>query len=532
MTAAASTKINYNLALPFHENSVMNPESLALFVGGQRFSYAELGSLARRISGWLSRNTGDVSEKVGILASRTVEAYAGVLGTLWSGKAYVPINPHTPEDRLIRILQMTNLDALIVDRAGLDLLSDRVLECVPGQILFGAGSRPSHGTLEFQRTSFESFEELPDEGPVQPTYVPGEALAYIIFTSGTTGTPKGVMIEAESVARYCSVVQDRCVFRPTDRVSQVAELTFDNSVLDLFVTWAAGAGLFVVPALQLMAPAKFIRDHELNIWFSVPSTACIMERLKMLKPNAFPSLRCSIFAGEALPVATAQAWQVAAPNSVVENFYGPTEVTVDCIAQRLEDPPNITKNRGSLAIGMPFPGIQAGIIDANLNFVPPDEAGELVVSGRQVARGYFQDPELTAERFPTLAGRRWYRTGDLAYQDSSGSFHHLGRIDNQVKILGNRVELEEVEAHLREIVGTSLVAAVAWPLTDSSATGIVAFHCSHGITREEVRDGMKKRVPDYMVPKRVYQLDVLPMGNTGKIDRKALTRMLDESLLR
>jgi D-alanine--poly(phosphoribitol) ligase subunit 1 len=454
-----------------------------------------------------------------------------VLGTLWSGEAYVPINPRTPEDRLIRILEVTHLDALVVDDAGLNLLSSRVLESAPGRILYGAGTRPSERALAYPGTKFQSMAELPDEGPHQPVYVPGDALAYIIFTSGTTGTPKGVMIEAESVARYCGVVQDRCGFRRTDRVSQVAELTFDNSVLDLFVTWAAGAGLFVVPALQLMAPAKFIRDHELNIWFSVPSTACIMERMKMLKPNTFPSLRCSIFAGEALPIAAAQAWQVAAPNSVVENFYGPTEVTVDCLAQRLEDPPNITRNRGSLAIGKPFPGIQAGIVDASLNFLPPDEEGELVVSGRQLARGYFRDPELTAARFPTINGRRWYRTGDSAYQDSSGAFHHLGRIDNQVKILGNRVELEEVEAHLREIVGTDLVAAVAWPIVEGRATGLVAFHCAPAVTREQVRDGMKKRVPDYMIPQRVHQLDALPLGATGKIDRKALTRMLDESLL-
>src|SRR5208283_57039 len=262
------------------------------------------------------------------------------------------------------------------------------------------------------------------------------------------------MIEAGSVERYCSAVQQRCGFQPHDRVSQVAELTFDNSVLDLFVTWAAGAGVYVVPEAQLMAPANFIRQHELTIWFSVPSTACIMERMKMLKPGAFPSLRCSIFAGEALPIASAQAWQIAAPNSVVENFYGPTEVTVDCIAQRLENPPNVTRHRGSLAIGKPLPGICAGIVDASLNFLPQGEEGELIVSGRQVARGYFQDDELTAARFPTLEGRRWYRTGDLAYQDSSGAFHHLGRIDNQVKILGNRIELEEVEAHLREVVGT------------------------------------------------------------------------------
>ena len=224
-----------------------------------------------------------------------------------------------------------------------------------------------------------------------------------------------------------------------------------------------------------------------------------------------------------------QAWRIAAPSSFVDNFYGPTEVTVDCMAQRLEDPPNVTRDRGTLAIGTPFPGIRAGIVDANLNFLPHGQEGELVVSGRQVARGYFQDPELTAARFPMIEGRRWCRTGDLAFEDASGTFHHLGRIDNQVKILGNRVELEEVEAHLREIVGTDSVAAVAWPLADGRATGIVAFHCAPGMTRDKVREEMKLRVPDYMIPKRVHFLYALPLGSSGKIDRKALTRLLDES---
>jgi acyl-coenzyme A synthetase/AMP-(fatty) acid ligase len=189
----------------------------------------------------------------------------------------------------------------------------------------------------------------------------------------------------------------------------------------------------------------------------------------------------------------------------------------------------VTRNRGTLAIGTTFPGVRAGVVDANLNFLPRGEEGELVVCTRQAARGYFEDPELTAACFPTLEGERWYRTGDLAFEDLAGIFHHLGRIDNQVKILGNRVELEEVEAHLRNFLGIDMVAAVAWPLTDGRAAGIVAFHCAAGVTRDEVREEMKKRVPDYMVPQRVNYLDALPLGSSGKIDRKALVRMLDEA---
>jgi amino acid adenylation domain-containing protein len=531
MNEILNSKENYNLALPFYESAAANPEALALFVGGDMFSYGELRNLSRSIAGWLVPKTADSSGKVGILASRTIEAYAGVLGTLWAGSAYVPIKPDTPEDRVIRILQQTRLDALIVDQAGLKLLSDRVLEFAPRRILTASAANRLPGDSDASGIRLESFAELPGQGPQRPVTVAGDELAYIIFTSGTTGTPKGVMIETESVCQFIEIMHRRFDLRSEDRVAEASELTFDASVFDMFMAWSSGAALYVVPAAQLMAPAKFIRDHELTVWFSVPSTPSFMGRMKMLKPCAFPSLRISIFAGEALSVATAQAWQIAAPNSVVENFYGPTELTVDCIAQRLEDPPYVTRNRGTLAIGTVFPGVRAGIVDADLNFLPRGEEGELVVSTRQAARGYFQDPVLTAERFPTLGGERWYRTGDLAFEDAAGSFHHLGRIDNQVKILGNRVELEEVEAHLRIFLGIDMVAALAWPITDGRASAVVAFHCAPGVTRDNIREEMKKRVPDYMIPKRVYYLEALPLGATGKIDRKALTRMLDENLV-
>jgi amino acid adenylation domain-containing protein len=521
-------KSNYNLAQPFYESAVANPGGLALLVDETRISYGELASLVRRISGWLALKPGELSGRVGILASRSVEAYSAVLGTLWSGAAYVPINPHTPEDRLIRILKMANFDALIADQAGLDGLSDKVLEHAPSRILYGAGAKPSHSALGSRGTSFTSMAELPDQGPDRPVAVAENALAYIIFTSGTTGTPKGVMIETGSVVQLLEVMQRRYGFRPDDRVSQAFELTFDVSVFDMFMTWGAGAGLYVVPEKQLMAPGKFIKDNQLTVWYSVPSIALFMQRLRMLTPGAFPWLRYSLFVGEALPLLSAQAWQAAAPNSTVENTYGPAEATVICTIQKLTDPPNVTPNRGILAIGDPFEGVKADVVDSELNPLPWSEPGELILSGRQLARGYFNDPEITAARFPVLRGQRWYRTGDLACRDTNGTFHFLGRIDNQVKILGNRIELEEVDSHLREIVGTDLVAAVAWPVVDSRATGLVAFHCAMGITRDEVREGMRKRVPDYMVPQRIHCLDALPLGSSGKIDRKALVRMLDE----
>ena len=522
--------MNYNLALPFHESALRKPQATALVVDEKRFSYGDLEGLARKIAGWLERAPDGGAPRVGILASRSAITYAGVLGTLWAGGAYVPINPTIPEDRLLRILKLTDMDALIVDEAGMERLTERVLQQAPQKILVDAAFDALAGPAAQTGTKLMRLDALVQDGPEHPAEVADEELAYILFTSGTTGTPKGVMIEAGSVAAFLDVAQERCAFTERDRFSQLSELTFDASVLDMYSAWGVGAGVYVVPAAQQMAPTKFIQKHELTVWFAVPSTAAFMERMKMLRPGAFPSLRVSIFAGEALPLATALAWKKAAPNSIIENFYGPTELTVDCIAQRLGDPPLVTRNRGTVAIGREFPGNEARVADAEMRFLGPEEEGELVVAGRQVARGYLGDEALTAAQFPTVEGKRWYRTGDLVYRDKAGVFHHLGRIDNQVKVLGNRVELEEVEAHLREIVGTGSVAAVAWPWEDGRAMGIVAFLCAQGVSREAVREEMKRRVPNYMVPGRIVELEEMPVSSSsGKVDRKLLAKMLEES---
>ena len=521
--------MNFNIALPFHENAARSPDRLALCVNQRDLSYGELAALSERIAAWLEQRSASEAKRVGVLASRSWVAYAGILGACWAGAAYVPLNPDWPEQRLLRILESTELDALVVDDRGVKLLSAQVRDHGPKHILAPGCSTSFSFGMPPAAAPVAGFDALP---PLDPRHLPkmlGEDdLAYIMFTSGTTGLPKGVMISTGNVSSFLSAMQERFPFSTRDRVSQRHELSFDFSVLDLFITWLSGASLHVVPASQLVGPSRFIRERQLTSWFSVPSTVAFMRDMKMLTPGAFPSVRYSAFCGEPLPAASVRAWQQACPNSVIDNIYGPTEATVACLGQRCSEPLVVTKERGTIAIGKPFGGTEAAIVDSSLHFLPPGERGELALSGKQIAKGYFKDEQKTAARFPSIAGRVWYLTGDLASQDADGRFHHLGRTDHQVKVVGYRVELEDVEAHLREVCGVDSVAAVAWPITKGSAEGIVAFVAGGTLSAAEIRKGMQTRVPKYMVPTRVRFLERLPLSASGKTDRKALAVMLSE----
>jgi len=519
--------MNFNIALPFYENAKRSPERLALSVDERDLTYGELAALSKRIAARLEQGPAFEAKRVGILASRSWVAYAGILGACWAGAAYVPLQPNWPEQRLLRILEAIELDALVVDDWGLKLLTAQALHHCPKHILapgsstsFTLGAPPGVAHVA-------GFDALPPSNPGHhPKTLGEEGLAYIMFTSGTTGFPKGVMVSAGNVYAFLSAMQGIYPFGAEDRVSQTYELTFDPSVLDMFTTWGSGASLHVVPAGQVMGPSRFIREKALTSWFSVPSTVAFMRNMKMLTAGAFPSVRYSIFCGEPLPASSAQAWQEAAPNSVVDNLYGPTEATVVCIGQRCGAPLAVTEGRGTVAIGKPFGGMEAAILDSSLHFLPPGERGELALCGKQVTKGYFKNAKETAARFPTINGRVWYLTGDLASRDADGRFHHLGRTDNQVKVLGNRVELEEIEAHLREICGRESVAAVAWPVIHGSAEGIVAFVAGGTLSAAEIRKGMQNRVPKYMVPTQVRFLERLPLSASGKTDREALREML------
>ena len=282
-----------------------------------------------------------------------------------------------------------------------------------------------------------------------------------------------------------------------------------------------------------MKPDRFIRERELTIWFSVPSVAVFLQRLGALQRRVFPSLRWSLFCGEALPAEIAEAWQSAAPNSTLENLYGPTEATIACTAYRWR--PGLldqARYQNLVPIGEPVGETSVIVADSDLREVGCGEEGELLVGGPQVTLGYLDDPARTATSFvvPTGSDGAHYRTGDRVVRTTDGNLHYLGRMDEQVQIHGYRVELGEVEAAIRDVSGVLGAAAIAWPLSATGAGGIVAFvSSSDALDVRGVRAMLEARLPPYMLPQEIRVLEDLPLNPNGKIDRKALYALMESA---
>jgi non-ribosomal peptide synthetase component F len=281
-----------------------------------------------------------------------------------------------------------------------------------------------------------------------------------------------------------------------------------------------------------MFPARYVQDARLTVWFSVPSTALLMNETHALAPGAFPGLRWSLFCGEALPVPVAAAFAAAAPGSVVENLYGPTELTLACTAHRFNaDASGSPDDDGVVPIGEPFPGMEVRVVDEALHEVAPGERGELLMTGPQLALGYWDDPERTAAAFVVPPGehRTFYRTGDRVQRPRGAEpLRFLGRLDTQIKLRGYRVELGEIEAVLRQEAGLSRAVAIGWPRTASGgAEGVVAFIDDAGVDVDALLRRVEQRLPHYMVPRQVRVVERFPLNSNGKIDRKALRAMLE-----
>ena len=531
----ASPKISRSLISGFFRSLRANPGSSALEIGDEVLTYEQLWNYAGRITAGLKETLDRAEGVVALLASRSVGAYGGILGILGSGRGYCPLNPKFPLERTLTMLKASGCKTLIVGEecaTALESLLPR-LEKPLTLILPDAGWEPK-GALAKSHRVFSASQLSKVADPVDPV-VDGDATAYLLFTSGSTGIPKGVAVSQSNAVAYMEYAAKRFGFHAADRCSQNFDLTFDLSVHDLFTCWDAGATLCPY-AEQTLTPATLVEEKALTCWFSVPSVAMFASKLGLLDPGAFPTLRWSLFCGEALSASLAAAWQGAANNSILENLYGPTEATIAITYYRWDSATSPAECvRGLVPIGWPFDGQQVCAVDENLAPVAMGESGELCLGGSQVTRGYLNDPEKTAKSFVRLkkasdqhiSDQVWYRTGDLVRQDERGCLFYLGRRDFQVKINGYRVELQEIDLVLREAAHTELAVAIPWPLSDGSASGIVGVVSGSDPKLDaQIIAACETRLPRYMVPNRIYHFPQIPLNVNGKIDRGKITEML------
>lgn len=488
-------------------------------------SYAELSSKALSIASLLVER-GARSEAVGIIGQRTLDSYFGILGAVYAGCYWVPINTKYTADRLITIIKSANIRYLICDKKAVELilpilkssnLANIELIIVP----------EGDGGIDKGYVGREQLENVVSiTHPISCKY---NDIAYIMFTSGTTGVPKGVKVTQANVVEWLANMNRYYKFNPGFIASQTYDLSFDLSVADIIFTWANGGILNVLGANEYLMPFDYIIREKIQLWSSVPTLISFMHKMGLLEPNIFPDITLSLFCGEPLPHYLADAWQIAAPNSKIENLYGPTEATIWLTRYIYgEEQRSSSFTNSILPIGLPFPDHIVEVINENGELLPPGQIGELVYKGPQISDGYLNNPGATEAVFLSFiwdsTGSIWYKSGDLGFLNSGGVFECIGRKDGQFKIGGRRVEVGEIESVLRRYPQTQ--DAVVVPITNDLGvvTNIVAITTSE-INKEQefnIRKDSEKYLERIFFPKMILTIDAFPLTNSGKIDRRAL----------
>jgi non-ribosomal peptide synthetase-like protein len=484
----------------FERTCAADPTRVAIDHEGQFVTYGELDMRANQLAQYLRQRGVRPGARVAVFLSRSVSTYVSLLAVGKSGATLVPIDPAAPQDRLAYIVADAGVSAVVTSSE---------------LAMTAAGSQSMLVELDTEATDIANCSTM---SPELPTTGPDD-VAYVMYTSGSSGRPKGVMVTQDSICNFLSVVPDVYDVRPDDRVYQGMTISFDFSIEEIWPTWVKGATIVVGPTDSRRLGgelADFLEERSVNVLYCVPTLLATL-------PRELPGIRSVLVGGEACPAQLVNRW--SQPGRRMLNTYGPTEATVTATVGELLPGRSVT-------IGRPLPTYSVVLLDEQRRQVPDGDIGEICIGGPGVALGYVGRPELTADRFidHELAppGSRLYRTGDLGRINADGEIEYHGRADAEVKIRGHRIDLGEVESVLLEdpAIAEAVVTAVA--TVEGAAAETLAAFVVRATDLDEMElvqrlhERMRHKLPPYMVAATVDVLPELPTMPSGKVDRKRL----------
>ncbi|MEN1938909.1 amino acid adenylation domain-containing protein [Paenibacillus sp. 102] len=476
----------------FEEQVLKTPDQIAVICNNQSLTYRELNKKANQLASILQSKGVSKESVIGLMVDRSLEMIIGMMGILKAGGAYLPIDPHYPSERIEYMLQDSQAKCLLSKRTELELLQ------FAGEVLYLDDEHLFRG---------EGSSLVRESGP--------HDLAYVIYTSGSTGNPKGVMVEQRSLVHFLSVMRDKV--KDNQVFLFLASVSFDISLLEICIPLTQGSKVVIATEEQFATKelAHLVKKHKVDLWESTPS------RMEVILSdsegaNFLEDLKTILLAGEAFSIDLVEKIRSISDARIL-NIYGPTETTICAAVKDLSTAKEVT-------IGHPNPNYRSYILNKYGQLKPFGMPGELCIAGAAVARGYLGKSKLTDEKFvpnPFVAGEMMYHTGDFVRWLPNGELEYLGRMDHQVKIRGYRIELREIEAQLRKYPEIS--RAIVVDQVYGNRTLLAAYYVSDNkVPFGELRKYLSNKLPEFMIPEKMIQVEEIPLNPNGKVDRKRL----------
>jgi len=512
------------------DSALKYPDRKAVVFGNESITYRELDEVTNQLAGTLIENGIKRRNRVGIYIDKSIQSIISIQGILKAGAVYVPLDPKAPPSRLSYIIQNCGIECILTSTQKVEMVTRMFQEENPLKTviltdeLISPKNLPKAKIIPWKSVINTEKVNVPENRGIETD------LAYILYTSGSTGVPKGVMITHLNAFTFLNWAQTTFNITSDDRLSNHAPLHFDLSILDIFGAFNAGATLVLVPDIISTFPirlADWIEENQISIWYSVPSVLTMMVLHGELENHRFAELRTILFAGEVFPTKYLRKLMELIPHAEYYNLYGPTETNVITYYKVDEIPPEQTK---PIPIGKACNNMEVFALMENGKVVErPGEEGELYVRGSCVAKGYWGDMEKTKENFinnPLNSDfqETVYRTGDIVTIDTEGNYIYKGRQDHMIKSRGYRIELGEIEMvlHTHSDIKEAAVIAIPDDLIGHRIQAFIVPHDGKEMNTTDLRMFCGKHLPQYMIPEKIEFRRSLPKTSTGKIDKPTL----------